>query len=34
MSDFRIRNRNGYDSLSMATGKEPLNWKASPNASE
>ena len=29
--DFRVRNGNGYDSLSMATGKKPLSWKAKGN---
>ena len=24
--DFRVRNGNGYDNLSMATGKKPLVW--------
>ena len=25
--DFRVRNGNGYDNSSMATGKKPLSWK-------
>ena len=25
--DFRVRNGNGYGSLSMVTGKKPLSWE-------
>ena len=30
--DFRVRNGNGYDNSSMATGKKPLSMKLKRNA--